>query len=179
MRDKNHIWGIGLGRTGTKSLVNALGSLGYSATHNAPYIKDILHSSIDCSAEGVVLRNYKYLDVKFPDSQFILTTRNLRAWLASCKKAMEALYPIDGVSKGSEFYNVMLLNRVARYGCVEYDENKLLEKYYHHHYDVISHFKGHLDKLLIMDITNGDGWQTLCPFLELESPSIAFPKVGP
>jgi hypothetical protein len=82
---------------------------------------------------------------------------------------------MDRFDETDEFYNPMIRNRANRYGCLSYNEEILIEKYYQHHNDVISHFKGTLDKLLIMDITNGDGWNKICPFLDVDVPDIGFP----
>lgn len=169
------IWGIGLGRTGTKSLCESLRLLGYEILHNPPGLKEISSSNIDGAAEGTVAFHFKYLDLRFTDSKFILTTRDLFSWLKSCNRAIDNLYPMDRFDETDEFYNPMIRNRANRYGCLEYNEEILIEKYYQHHNDVISHFKGTLDKLLIMDITNGDGWNKICPFLDVDVPDIGFP----
>ena len=66
------MWGIGLGRTGTKSLCESLRLLGYEILHNPPGLKEISSSNIDGAAEGTVAFHFKYLDLRFPDSKFIL-----------------------------------------------------------------------------------------------------------
>jgi hypothetical protein len=171
------IWGIGLGRTGTKSLCESLRVMGYKILHNPPDLKAISSSEIDGASEGTVAFHFKYLDLRFPDSKFILTTRELFSWLKSCERAINNLYPIDRFDKTDEFYNPMIRNRANRYGGLEYDRDRLIEKYYQHHADVIYHFKGRMDKLLIMDVTNGEGWGKICPFLGKEIFEQKFPFI--
>ena len=171
------IWGIGLGRTGTKSLCESLRLMGYKILHNPPDLKSISSNEIDGAAEGTVAFHFKYLDLRFPDSKFVLTTRELFSWLQSCERAINNVYPMDRFDETDEFYNPMVRNRANRYGCLEYDRERLIEKYYQHHADVVSHFKGRMHKLLIMNIPEGDGWEKLCPFLEQDIPKQPFPCV--
>ena len=56
------IWGIGLGRTGTKSLCKALNILQYNVVHNPPDLDSISSPYIDGSAEGTTAFHFKYLD---------------------------------------------------------------------------------------------------------------------
>ena len=176
--NKNYkVWGIGLGRTGTKSLCSALNILGYKTIHNPPSLSEISSPDIDGCAEGTTALHFKYLDLRFPDSKFILTTREISSWLNSCNEAIKNIYPIDRFSENDPFYNAMIRNRSSRYGGLNYNEEQLIEKYYQHHFDVVSYFKGRNHQLLIMDIANGDGWAKLCPFLEAAIPSHDFPDV--
>lgn len=81
----NRCWGIGLGRTGTKSFCEALRILGYEhVEHNPPF------ECLKClqgGADNGVLLFYKYLDYKFPGSKFVLMLRPLESWLASMEYA--------------------------------------------------------------------------------------------
>jgi hypothetical protein len=175
---KNKIWGIGLGRTGTKSLCKSLGIMGYEILHNPPDLKAISSSGIDGAAEGTVAFHFKYLDLRFTDSKFILTTRELFSWLKSCERAINDIYPADRFTETHEFYNAMIRNRANRYGGLEYDRECLIEKYYQHHADVIHHFKGRMDQLLIIDLTaQSNQWELLCPFLNTAIPSQNFPHI--
>ena len=173
------VWGIGLGRTGTKSLQQALLQLGLNTVHNPAFYTELLAQDIDGGIEGAVLREFKSLDLRFPDSKFILTSRPLRFWLSSCKKAIEELYPEDRIAPHSEFYEPMIRNRAARYGSVSYDEDTLIQKYYQHHADAVSHFKGRMNQLLIIDVTSAsDSWSPLCAFLKKPAPDSPFPCIA-
>ena len=172
------IWGIGLGRTGTKSLCKALNILQYNVVHNPPDLDSISSPYIDGSAEGTTAFHFKYLDLRFPESKFILTTRELFSWLSSCENAINHLYPSSRFDTNSKFYNYMIRNRSNRYGSLKYDKSKLVEKYYEHHRDVIQHFKGSAHKLLIIDLTSSNNpWDELCDFLECPIPPTNFPSI--
>ena len=177
MNKKDKVWGIGLGRTSTKSLCKGLNIIGYNAIHNPPNLEAISSPDINAAAEGTTAFHFKYLDLRFPDSRFILTTRELFSWLKSCERAINNLYPMDRFNETDEFYNPMVRNRANRYGCLEYDRERLIEKSYQHHADVISHFKWRMHKCLIMNIPEGDSWEKLCPFLEQDIPEAPFPCV--
>ena len=172
---KPKCWGVGLGRTATKSLISALKILGYeNAIHNPGYFEEL--QKVDAAAEAGCQVFYKYLDARYPDSKFILTTRDLRSWLRSNKKAFD-IYPMDRINTDSPFCDAMIRNRMARWNTLEYDKQTLIEKYYRHHLDVVQHFSTRPEKLLIMDIINGDGWELLCSFLAVPVPDILFPHL--
>ena len=170
------VWGVGLGRTGTRSLCDALRLLGYgNVAHVPPFINDL--DKVDAGAEGICMSHFRYLDLRFPGSKFILTTRELEPWLDSCKRAMED-FPRERIEPESEFYNAMIRNRSARYGALDFDWHALIERFYQHHYEVVSHFKGRPDQLLVIDMTKGDPWKRLCPFLGVSLPDVAFPHIS-
>src|SRR4030095_6669082 len=90
------IFGIGLSKTGTTSLANALQILGYKTRDNigvTNYVAGDL-SSIDLDLVGAfdaltdtpIPSFYRELDKRFPGSKFILTVRARDEWLTSCKK---------------------------------------------------------------------------------------------
>lgn len=68
-------WGIGLPRTGTKSLVRALGILGYDDVRHNPQFEEL--AEIRSGADHGVTIFYKYLDGRYPGSKFVLTIRDL------------------------------------------------------------------------------------------------------
>jgi hypothetical protein len=74
-------WGIGLGRTGTNSLCEALRILGYRFVGHNPRFLEL--PSLEGGADSRVTLHYKYLDYKFPGSKFVLTLRKLSDWLPS------------------------------------------------------------------------------------------------
>lgn len=166
------VWGIGLGRTGTKSLCEALRTLGYEKVIHNPLTLEEL-DECDAAAEALCAQNFKYLDVRFPGSKFVFTVRNEEDWLRSCARAMER-YPAERLHD-TPYYGPMIRNRMTRFGCMEYDEWALRHTFHTHHLNVLDYFRGR-DNLLFMDILKGD-WDDLCQFLEVDAPSTAFPNV--
>ena len=146
--NRKKCWGIGLGRTGTRSLCEAFKILGFeNVKHVPPFMSDL--DDVDAAAEGICMSHYAYLDLRFPDSKFILTTRNIEPWLDSCQRAMKD-FPKERITPESEFYNAMIRNRAARYGSLVFDRNKLIKKYYQHHFGTIKELK--LQLLMILGL---------------------------
>ena len=40
------------------------------------------------------------------------------------------------------------------------------------------YFRDRTDNLLVMNICAGEGWETLCPFLNKHTPNVQFPKLN-
>ncbi len=166
------VWGIGLGRTGTKSLCAALKTLGFrKIVHNPLTLEEL--DDCDAAAEALCAQNFKYLDVKFPNSKFVFTVRNEQEWLESCARAMER-YPAERLLN-TPYYGPMIRNRMVRFGCMEYDEAALRRTYHTHHLNVLDYFRGR-ENLLIFDVLKGE-WGDLCDFLGQDVPATPFPNV--
>jgi len=160
-------WGIGLGRTGTNSLCDALNLLGYKRVRHNPQFDDL--RALEGGADNGVLLFYKYLDFKFPGSKFVLTLRPLDDWLLSMAYA-GSRYPILGYDD-----DVAIMRRMSIYETVTFDRSKYQRAYERHHEDVRRYFAERPTDLLEMSIVDGDGWEVLCPFLGLDPPTIPFP----
>ncbi len=63
-------------------------------------------------------------------------------------------------------------------GCLEGNEKIYLKRYNDHNKEVVEYFKDRPNDFLIMDFSNGDGWEKLCPFLGCDIPKIDFPHVN-
>ena len=171
--NKIKVWGIGLGRTGTRSLCKAFEIMGFKTIHQPPFIDSF--EGYDAAAEGACMSNYRYLNLRYPESKFVLTTREINTWLDSCKKAIDQ-YPLERMSPGDKYYNAMIRNRSHRYGTLLYNEEKMIENYNRHEEDVKKYFDG-TDKLLVLNIIEDSSWLPLCNFLELEVPCENFPYI--
>ncbi len=94
--------GIGLSRTGTTSLAMALEILGIRTKHY-PHDKEIQTELFGGDGHLTVLRRYqaitdisvvpffRQLDAAYPDSRFILTTRDEDAWVGSLRRHLDDL----------------------------------------------------------------------------------------
>lgn len=169
------VFGIGLNKTGTTSLTRALEILGYSALHNDADVEEAMqhahreHAPLLTYASDAdayldiraVERWFDLLDQQYPGSHFVLTTRDLDSWLRSREQHV-------------------LKNR-ARAESGEYDGQWLSvdlddwrREWHEHHDRVRSYFDGRAN-LLELDITAGDGWELLAPFLGVAVPDQPFP----
>lgn len=163
------VFGIGLSRTGTKSLHKALCLLGFRAIHYPPldHLSDILQY-FDAATDTPIACSFRNLDSLYPDSRFILTVRDSRSWLASAELFFSST-PLP-----AEPWRVEVRQRT--YGVLEWDRDAFLNAYQRHVEAVLNHFANRPEQLLVIDITAGEGWEKLCPFLELPAPGAAFPR---
>ncbi|MBL4587664.1 MAG: hypothetical protein JKX84_11510 [Flavobacteriales bacterium] len=123
----------------------------------------------DAMTDLPVARFYRELDKEFPNSKFILTTRNEEEWLESCRN-----FFAEG---NHQFFKWMQLH-FDMYGTNTFDKEMFQSAYRKHIADVKQYFCSRPNDLLILDIPNGDGWEKLCSFLEQEIPNIEFPNTN-
>lgn len=162
---KYRAWGIGLGRTGTTSFCESLKALGYKNVVHNPTFEEL--RDLDGAADNGCTVFYKYLDYKFPDSKFILLTRELKPWLDSAEY-------IHGHEELDRSQDLLIMRRMLLYGTVSFNREKFTEAYYRHHEEVRTYFRDRPNDLIELDITAGEGWEKLCPFLELPIPDRSF-----
>jgi len=157
--DKQLIFGIGLPKTGTSSLTNALYELGYTCLHDARFVKYTiaenrnagrhmlygLTDKYDAFCDSPIPWMFKDIDAEYPGSKFIYTVRAKAEWLVS---------------------------RVAHFGGT-YDTHA--RKYKEHMREVIEHFKDREDDILVYNLCAGLGWEPLCQFLNVDVPDVPFP----
>jgi hypothetical protein len=168
--NKPRVWGIGVGRNGTKSLCSALLELGYDRVIHEPHFPQLETADAAVGIECALF--YRYLDYRFPGSKFILTVRSLREWLESVKYIL-AKYPIH-----SREENIPIFRRMTFASTVDYDEAKLTKAYIRHYEEVREYFAGRSSDLLEVDITVEPSWEKLCAFLGLSPPSAPFPHLN-
>ena len=60
-------------------------------------------------------------------------------------------------------------------GAPHGNEARYLDTYRRHNGRVVDFFAARAGQLLVLDITRGEGWENLCPFLGVEPPSAPFP----
>jgi len=171
------IFCIGLSKTGTNSLTSALNILGFKAVHwhYTRKVFDYHDGGIkihfdkfldyDAFADTPIARIYPELDKRFPDSKFILTIRDGSKWVESFRSQFE-----NGVSDEFEARLHMDL-----YGTDSFDHDLCLAAFEKHTNKVKQYFEGREEDLLIINLTEGDGWGKLCKFLGKPVPDVEFP----
>jgi len=186
------VFGIGLSRTGTKSLSLALHHLGINVAHfpdddttfqelsRAQYQFSILET-IDGITDITAAHCYAQLDQLYPNSKFILTVRNRKAWLASLKKHWTA-HPCFNDPKRNRpcdrtHMAVRQLLCAAVYGTYVFEAERAAYVYDQHIRQVSDYFINRPHQLLVLDICAGDSWTELCRFLNRPLPHTPFPYV--
>lgn len=181
----NKIFGIGLSKTGTTSLYMALNQLGfrtqtYRHLENKNLRKwffgDFNHdylNNIDAITDLPTGSLFPSLDYRYPNSKFILTLRNKESWLKSCSEyfSQEKRNP----RTMNKFYKY---TQLSTYGIVSYNEPQFSYIYDTYHKNVRRYFSNRND-LLELDFFNGEGWEKICDFLNVEIPCQEFPNVKP
>ena len=182
------IFGLGLSRTGTKSLTVALHKLGYNVIHypdDATTLVELEAGRCDFSVlyrfDGItditVAPYYAQLDQLHPGSKFILTTREKNAWLASMARHYKDKHTFFDASDNQVQMQIRRFLRAAVYGCLSFEERRMGYVFDQHLRNVREYFLDRPQDLLSLDITAGDGWEKLCPFLGKPIPGEPFPSV--
>ena len=165
-KNKNKIFSIGYPKTGNTSICKALNILGYrsvqwlkGALRKEPkegWIEYIKKCNYDTYVDGPFGRAelYKEIDKTFPDSKFILTIRDKSSFASSYVNCFK--------DSPWEVKNQKELEEIVSF----YDNRNK---------EILKYFKDAPSKLLIMDITAGDGWNKLCNFLDVPIPEKSFP----
>jgi len=174
---QSKIFGIGLSRTATKSLTKALNQLGYCIIH---YPTDIttfqelisgnynfsLLNFFDGITDITVAPFYAQLDKIFPNSKFILTIREKEKWLESIKNHWEGK-SLENNNEETHKIELRKFLRATTYGTLHFAKERLEYVFDNHRKNIEEYFKNEPEKLLIMNISEGDGWEKLCNFLNL------------
>ncbi|MEM9452514.1 MAG: sulfotransferase family protein [Cyanobacteria bacterium P01_E01_bin.6] len=186
------VFGIGLGRTGTKSLTCALNYMGihvvhypedadtYRALSQGNYEFSLLNT-LDGITDVTVSLFYPHLDKIYPGSKFILTIRDKEDWLDSLEKHWNNHPCFDESIPNTPENKTRLLVRqllyAAVFGCYTFSRDRADYVYDLHYRNVKDYFEGRPNDLLIMDICGGQGWEKLCSFLGYPLQSMTFPNV--
>jgi hypothetical protein len=172
-RWRGKVFGIGLGRTGTKSLVAALNLLGFKSIHYpsddqtlrelkaAQYRLTVL-DEYDGAADIPIAPYYAELDGAYPGSKFIFTVRDKARWLDSIEAHLAI---VDNFN-----YEFARFVHTVTYGCEVFHRERFAHAYDCHARNVLWYFSNRPSELLVLDICKGDGWDVLCPFLGCNPP---------
>jgi hypothetical protein len=175
--DRPRVFGIGLNKTGTSSFHHAMTMLGLESLHwGGPEVRDKVQAALDTDRplltnldprfdafSDILLlsTNFARLDAEYPGSKFVLTVRDVDAWVDSRRRHVE--------------------NNIARKARGEYDGTFLVvdeagwrAEWDAHVVRVRDYFAGR-DDFLEIDITAGPGWEPFCELLGIEAPDAPFP----
>ncbi len=195
--DRPKIFGIGLSRTGTSSLTEALTLLGYGAIHFInPITQRIIEledfSYFDAFTDSPVSYRFEELYERFPNAKFIYAERDLADWVRSSQN----LYKPIGFSSTQEFRAYLAKSR---------EESGKFEKFCHnYHPNYIEAYQSLYaqfpnweaaylayeqrverffadkpdEKLLRINIMKENTWEKLCAFLGKPIPDHPFPHAN-
>jgi hypothetical protein len=176
VRKISKVIGIGFHKTGTTSLLVALERLGYTVTgpdwtdnpRIATEVYDLARDrlrSYDAAQDNPWPIIFREIDRWYPGTRFILTIRPTDSWIRST-----VAYFGTGTTPMREW--------IYGAGCPKGHEETYVRRYERHNREVLEYFRDRPHDLLVMDLTRGDGWDKLCPFLHEPVPSASFPHAN-
>jgi len=187
------IFEVGLGRTGSRSVTMAAEILGFKAKHgfkkSPEYEIDATYKALRGKYDFDIIRDhdflsnlgtpiYRQLDRAYPDAKFILTVRDFNDWFLSCRRnTVDREDVFDEFDQGEVSYRAF--DRLLTFGSLVITDDLAKEAYMRHTMEVKEHFRSYMfdDKFITMNVCGGDGWETLCPFLEKDIPDVEFPHL--
>ncbi|MEY2580868.1 MAG: hypothetical protein QOE09_717 [Ilumatobacteraceae bacterium] len=178
--DRARIFGIGLNKTGTSSLHEALTILGFKSLHfGGTAVHDAVRRAVDDGAPllsnldprfdafsdiGLLSRRFRLLDTQYRGSHFVLTTRRLDEWIDSRRRHVARNIALQ---KAGKYHGTFLV----------IDEQKWAREWHDHTQRVRVYFGGRAD-FLEMDVTAEPKWRPLCALLGVREPEVPFPWVN-
>ncbi|MGD1907416.1 MAG: sulfotransferase [Leptolyngbyaceae cyanobacterium] len=158
------VFGLGLGKTGTTTLWEALNILGWSpGYHN---VVDWMIAFSPSSSDSPTAIRYKRLAMAYPQAKFVLTVRDRDSWLRS-RDNQRRRRP----GRSDQYADV----RKYLYGTPNPTPAKdPWDRYQAHVAATRSFFKGS-GRMIELNICDGEGWDELCPFLDVKTPATPFP----
>ena len=188
---KPKIFGVGLSRTGTRSLTQGLQMLGFDAIHypgdettyaelsNGETELSIL-KHYDALTDITTLPYYQQLDQTYPGSKFVLTIRDKDGWLQSCENHWHNRPAFKDAETPEEenYLKMRQLLRAAIFGCYNFVPERFFWVYDRHVREVMTYFRNRPDDLLVINIADGEGFEKLAPFLNRPIPAEPFPHKG-
>jgi hypothetical protein len=199
---KMKILGVGLSKTGTMSLTVALRRVGFKTMHyDRARLNDVLDGSnprpnfrryddVDAVTDIPSAYFYRELLEAYPEAKAILTIRDVESWWRSVSHHVNVQFPLPQhlgcapwtqplgsapCTDSDAHARFMLLLHNYVYGSPTALEFLWKKKYLDHNECVVQQVPS--ERLLVMNITAGDGWEKLCGFLGVPVPDAPFPHL--
>jgi len=116
----------------------------------------------------------------YPDAKVILTNRPVEAWYTSCigtiRQSMTSplLYFI-GYFDTEVMGKWTVMTRLLFNGFFDFDFEKNGRRVFEQQYSRVREL---VPKDRLLEFELGDGWEKLCPFLEVDIPEVGYPRVN-
>jgi len=178
------VFGIGLSRTGTTSLAEALTLLGIDTAHwTNPLTMQIISeiefflfgACTDCS----VSPEFEKLYYLYPNARLVLTRRPVEGWVRSFWKHHERTSWARNMDEFRRAFNERTFPEAVIEFALYTESPDVAQSYRSFENRVQTFFADKpKDKLLNLDMTAGQGWPELCAFLGRPVPDIPFPRLN-
>jgi len=190
--DPYKIFGVGLNKTGTTTLAEALELLGLGPVARRAGEGDA-HESVREALAGNyapaiayakryrsfedrpwnIGHIYRELAAAYPDARFVLTQRAPERWWRSVERWLSVSKP----GKLAEYCRHLEVDPDLARGGVEAVRIPMVERYERYNREVVEFFGGE-ERLLVIDFETGEGWPELCAFFEVPLPEAALPQAN-
>lgn len=177
MRKQSKVFGLGLPRTATSTLAEALSHHGIRTIHfpfalyeegvDAPVIREY-----SAFVDTPIPLLYRRLDERWANAKYVLTTRDKGAWLESMRWLREEGGKIWQRRPAYDVYNREF------FGTVEFDEDRLSAVYDEYHAGIRSHFSDREQDLLTLNVTKSTDTRDLIDFLGIDDEPIPWPRTN-
>jgi hypothetical protein len=176
MSERTKVFGIGFHKTATTSLKRALEHYGYRVTgpdgrNDKDIARNVLPLCYDLAERFDGFQDnpwplvYREMDERYPGSKFVLTIRPTDRWI----KSVVQHFGTADTAMREWIYGV---------GHPAGNEDVYVARYERHNREVLEYFADRPDDLLVLEVTNGEGWEKLSPFLGLPIPEVEFPRAN-
>ena len=173
------ILGVGLPRTGTASLCEALRILRYNAIHHEPERLDLnsltvdsfrCYDDVDAVTDAPACSFYRELACEHRELRYILTMRDEESWWESIKSH------INRIHASADLAHIHYSDQLHSWLFGDpYPNEFLYRKRFREHNEQVKQDIPLGCDLLTMDIHAGDKWDKLCLFLGVPEPDTEFP----
>ena len=183
---RGKVFGIGLTRTATTSLNDALRALGYNAIHfTNPYSRELIEDRdlhlFDGFTDTPIAWRFEALYERYPQAAFIYTTRPLAQWTAGLLRHLHWYHDAPSfadfrrqLDEAEEYPHGEALRQIYQNLYGPYATPKAA--YQAHERRVHEFFAANSEaRFLELNIFAADGWDKLAGFLGRAAPETAFP----
>lgn len=191
------IVGAGLGRTGTKTLKDALEMLGFAPCHHMVEVFahpeqrlfwlraaqgeqvdwEELFAHYKASVDWPSCHFYKELAARYPDAKVLLSVRDPVKWYESMESTIldvtrRAMAQTDPVAReGSRFIEMIVAEKTFNY---DFSKENVIAAFERHNAEVKRTIPP--ERLLVYEASQG--WEPLCKFLDVPIPATPFPHTN-
>jgi hypothetical protein len=177
---------IGLSRTGTTSTHAALERLGFLGIH---WMNELTFDLIqpedlpiyDAFSDIGISMQFEALHAQYPNARFIWTRRPIAAWGRSVRTHYQKHIGVERPEQLLDPSVALIYGGLkARIHAAVYAHYPDWESAYRAHERRITSFfdPTRRDRLLEFNVTSGDGWASLCSFLDKPTPVEVFPNLN-
>jgi hypothetical protein len=186
--------GVGLSRTGTTSLHEAMRYLGFRSVHWEPQrLTEVVlgrddnpdfrrYDDCDCIFDIPHAYFYREIGEAYPGLKYILTVRDEEAWYRSMCKHYASLP--DRFSR-EDRRRAAAIQRII-YGSGTFPSKEgfyrlpaFLYKKRFRDWNESVRLSVPQERLLVINVCQGEGWEKLCPFVGKPIPDVPFPHSNP